>query len=237
MRPLLVLFDVDGTLISAAGAGRRALEQAFHRVFGVDGMAALSRGVPFEGRTDPAIIVDMARCVGVDLEALRRRAREFEQEYLRALGEEMARPDPRRRILPGIVPLLDALREREGVFLGLLTGNIEAGARTKLEPFGLNAYFPEGGFSSDHPDRSEIARIARDKLARRTGIAFPPERVVVVGDTDQDVACARANGYRAIVVESGFVPRDRLEAAGPDALFSSLADLGAVMRALGLGED
>ncbi len=234
MAPLLVLFDIDGTLISAAGAGRRALEQAFRRVFGVDGTVSLAGGVRFEGRTDPAIIADMAVAIGVDLEALERRGDEFQRHYLAALGEEMARPDPKRRVLPGIVPLLDALRTRPGVFLGLITGNIEAGARAKLEPFGLNAYFPDGGFSSDHPDRAEIARIAREKLSRRAGIPFHPDRVVVVGDTDQDVACARANGYRAVVVDSGFVPRHRLEDARPDALFTDLTDLAGVMRALGV---
>ena len=234
MEPLLVLFDVDGTLIATAGAGRRSLEQTFHRVFRVDGIGSLAGGVRFEGRTDPAIIADMAVAIGVDLEALRRRRVEFEREYLAALGEEMARPDPRRRVLPGIVPLLDALRVRRGVFLGLITGNIEAGARAKLEPFGLNAYFPDGGFSSDHPDRAEIARIAREKLSRRCGVPFRPDRVVVVGDTDQDIACARANGYRAVVVDSGFVPRNRLEDARPDALFTDFTDLAGVMRALGV---
>jgi phosphoglycolate phosphatase len=174
----------------------------------------------------------MARACGIDLEALRAREVEFRDAYLSFLLEEMARPDPRRRVLPGISPLLEALQGHPAVVLGLLTGNIEAGARTKLEPFRLNSYFPDGGFSSDHPDRPEIARIAREKLERRSGIRFETERVVVVGDTDQDVACARANGFRAIVVESGFVSRERILAARPDAHFADATDLGALLGAL-----
>ncbi len=234
MRPLLVLFDVDGTLVSAAGAGRRALEDAFRAVFGLDGIGPRTAEVRFEGRTDPLIVADMARAVGLDPADVERRVTEFRASYLGALRAEMKRPDPRRRVLPGVVPLLDALRATPAVHLGLITGNIEEGARAKLEPFGLNPYFPDGGFSSDHSDRGEIARIAREKISRRSGISFPPDRVTVVGDTDQDVACARANGFRAIVVESGFVPFDRLVAAAPDALFRNLTEATAVMRALGV---
>lgn len=234
MPPILVLFDIDGTLVSVGGAGRRALEQAFHVVFGIDAVAALAGGVRFEGRTDPVIIADMAVAAGIAPEEVDRRGPELREAYLSILREELARPDARRRLIPGVLTLLDRLRERPEVFLGLLTGNIEAGARAKLDPFGLNEYFTDGGFSSDHADRGEIARIAREKLSRRTGVEFPPERVVVVGDTDQDVACARANGYRVVVVESGFVPKERLVAARPDALFADFTDVAAVQRALGL---
>jgi len=232
--PLLVLFDVDGTLVNAAGAGRRALETAFRRVLGVDGISTLAAGVRFEGRTDPIIIAEMARAAGLAAEEIDRRQGEFRDAYLAALREEMGRPDPRRRVMPGVPSLLDDLRSRPGVHLGLLTGNIEAGARLKLEPFGLNPYFPDGGFSSDHPDRNEIARIARERLARSTGVAFPPQRVTVVGDTEQDISCARANGYRVVAVESGWVSRERLEAAAPDALFGDLTDLPSVLSALGV---
>lgn len=233
MEPLLVLFDIDGTLVSAAGAGRRSLEAAFRSVHGVDGIAAITASVRFEGRTDPIIIAEMARVASVPSEEVERRADEFREAYLAALREEMSRPDPRRRVMPGVLPLLDHLRGSPGVHLGLVTGNIERGARLKLEPFGLNAYFRHGGFSSDHPDRREIARIATERLSRAAGIAVPSARVTVVGDTEDDVSCARANGYRVVAVESGWVSRERLEAAAPDALFSDLTDLRAVTRAIG----
>lgn len=237
MQPLLVLFDIDGTLVNSAGAGRRALERALERVFGAQDVRALAAKVPFEGRTDPLIILDMARAAGIEDTQVERRAAELREEYVAALRAELSQPDARRHVLPGIVSLLEELRTRPAVHLGLLTGNIEAGARLKLEPFGLNRYFEDGGFSSDHPERSEIARLAHMKLSRRTGIAFTPERVVVVGDTDQDVACARANGFRAVVLESGFVSRARLEAARPDALLPDAKDLGRVLQALGLDQE
>ena len=232
MEPLLILFDIDGTLVSAASAGRRSLEVAFRRVFGVDEIATLSARIPFEGRTDPRIVADMARAAGLHVDAVARRAPELREVYLEALRAEMARPDPRRRVLPGVVALLDDLRSRRGVSLGLLTGNIEAGARAKLEPFGLNDYFESGGFSSDHEDRGEIARIARDKVSRAARVTFAPERVTVVGDTGEDIACARAQGFRVVAVASGGTSRERLAEGSPDAHFADLTDLAAVRAAL-----
>ena len=162
---------------------------------------------------------------------------EFLKNFVKDLGAlraELARPDPRRRIMPGVRELLDALSSRPDVLLGLLTGNIEEGARAKLEPFGLNGYFPSGGFSSDHRDRSEIARLAHEKTSRHAGAVIPPGRVSVLGDTEHDISCARANGFRAIAVYSGWVPHDRLAAAHPDFLFEDLSDLPSVLSALGL---
>jgi phosphoglycolate phosphatase len=157
----------------------------------------------------------------------------FEQAYLAALQAEMARPDPRRRVLPGVRPLLERLAHRGNVHLGLLTGNVEAGARAKLAPFGLNAYFPTGGFGSDHGDRREVARHAAARVARHAGREVPPDRVVVIGDTENDVDCARANGFRAVAVLTGWCSREALASAGPDALLEDLADLEASLRALG----
>lgn len=234
MRPTLVLFDVDGTLVDAAGAGRRGLTASFHEVFGVDGIEEAAARVPFGGRSDPTIVAEIAREIGIAPDRLAARYPEFQRAYLQALRAEMGRPDPRRRVLPGVPALLEDLAARPDVFMGLVTGNIEEGARAKLEPFGLNGYFADGGFSSDHPERREIARIAHERFSRRAGFRFPPDRVMVVGDTELDVACARANGFCAIAVESGWVAREVLEAARPDALFGDLTDAGAVLGAMGL---
>jgi phosphoglycolate phosphatase-like HAD superfamily hydrolase len=231
---MLVLFDLDGTLVTTAGAGRRALAEAFRDVFGVDSFDARTRDVEYAGRTDPAIIVDLARALGIAASRLEQSTPALYEAYYTALRREMAQPDPRRRVLPGVLALLEELSRREAVFLGLLTGNLEPGARIKLEPFGLNRFFPDGGFGTDHADRGEIARVAVEKLGRRRGIPFAPLEVWVIGDTDHDVACARANGYRAIVVYSRWVSRERLVRWRPDACFDSLEDLPAVLGALGL---
>ena len=135
----------------------------------------------------------------------------------------MARHEPKRRSMPGVRPLLEALIERPDVSLGLLTGNLEAGARIKLEPFGMNRYFRGGGFGSDHSDRSEVARLAWLKLCNLTAIPFPASDVVVVGDTEHDVACARANRFRAIAVEAGWATREELQASAPDELLADLS--------------
>ena len=234
VEPVLVLFDVDGTLVDTAGAGRRALEAAFRIVLGLEEIAIHSARVRFEGKTDPMIMAEIGIEAGLGPQEIDRRTPDLMDAYLRLLQEELRRLDPRRRVLPGVVPLLEALGARLDVHLGLVTSNIEAGARAKLGAFGLNGYFPGGGFSSDHPDRAEIARLAREKLSQLAGRRFSPARVSVIGDTELDIACARANGFRAISVLSGWVSRARLEAARPDALFSDLTDLPAVLAALGL---
>jgi phosphoglycolate phosphatase-like HAD superfamily hydrolase len=236
MEPLLVLFDVDGTLIDTAGAGRRAIERAFERVHAVDLRGGRPDGVRYAGMTDPIIFRNLGLALGVDERRQRERWAELLETYLAALEDEMERSAASRRVLPGVPELLEALSGRHGIYLGLLTGNLEAGARIKLSPFGLNRYFSGGGFASDHPERPEIARLARDKLSRAFDVRFSSDRVVVVGDTEHDVTCARANGFRAVAVESGWVPREDLQRSNPDALFEDLSDLAATMRALGIDD-
>lgn len=234
MEPSLILFDIDGTLVDTAGAGRRAMERAFHEVFNVDGIARKAAGVAFAGMTDWGIFDALAGAAEIEDSHYRDRRQTVEDAYLGALSREMERPDPRRRIIPGIEPLLEELEARQGVYLGLLTGNLRAGARIKLEPFGLNRYFSDGGFGSDHPDRREVARVARRRLVQATGVEFDDARVVVVGDTDQDVDCAKANRFRSVAVESGWGSHESLVAARPDALLEDLCDLPRALLALGV---
>lgn len=232
--PILILFDVDGTLVDTAGAGRIAMQRAFVEILGVDAVGKARGTVRFAGMTDPKILEELARVAGISGTRMGRMDGSLRGAYLAHLSEIMATPEPRRRVLPGIATLLRDLERREGVHLGLLTGNLEEGARRKLEPFGLNRYFPGGGFSSDAPERREIARIAREKMQKLAGVAFPADRVTVVGDTEHDVDCARANGFRAVAVVTGWTAREVLEAAGPDALLDDLADPAAALAALGI---
>ena len=237
MQARLILFDVDGTLVDTAGAGRRAMIQAFHEIFGIDDMESHAARVPFAGLTDPKIFESLAAETDLERKRFLASADRLRKTYLGALRVEMARYDPRRRTLPGVLPLLEALAERDGTFVGLLTGNLEGGARVKLQPFGLNPFFPGGGFGSDHAERREVARIAREKLSGITGVEFDATQVVVVGDTENDVDCARTNGFRAVAVASGWGSRESLVQARPDALLDDLADRGRVFEALGLGRD
>ena len=234
MRPTLVLFDIDGTLIDTDGAGRLGLEASFRKVFGREDIAEFASRVRFGGNTDPTIISLIAQEAGIPAAEVEARYTEVRDAYLAALRAALAEPNTRRRMLPGVKPLLDTLAARPDVFLGLVTGNIEEGARIKLDAFELNRYFIDGGFASDHPERGEIARIAHQRLSRRAGFHFPADRVMVIGDTELDVACARANGFRAIAVESRWTPREKLAAANPDSLLTDLTDADAVLAAMGL---
>jgi phosphoglycolate phosphatase-like HAD superfamily hydrolase len=132
--------------------------------------------------------------------------------------------------------LLHELAAREGVYLGLATGNIEQGAWAKLGALGLDRFFAGGGFASDDPDRRVLVRLGWRKLCRRFGIEFPARSVTVVGDTERDVDCARANGFRAVAVDSGWVPRERLERARPDVLLDDLTDTTGLLAYLGLAD-
>ncbi len=230
----LILFDVDGTLVDTGGAGRKAMERACLEVFGIDGIELRAGGVNYAGRTDPVIIEAVARAIGVGEGTLASRFDALRDSYLGSLRIEMRKP--RGRVLPGVLPLLESLAGLSRVHLGLITGNFEDGARIKLEPFGLNRFFPDGGFSSDHRDRREIARIAVRKMSTHSGIEFSASEVCVIGDTEHDVDCAKANGYRAVAVESGWVSRENLERAGPDVLLEDVTDRERTIEALGLTE-
>lgn len=234
MNPRLILFDIDGTLIDAAGAGRTAIERAFESVFGLSRFDSRAAQVPFAGMTDPIILRDLALAAGISTDRFTRGAPSLERTYLQELAAVLARPDPRRRLIPGVAELLERLATRPSITLSLLTGNLEAGARLKLAAFDLNRYFPDGGFSSDHADRREIARHAWRKASRRAAIEFGREAVVVVGDTEHDIDCARANGFRAVAVHTGWVTRESLELSGPDALLDGFEDTEAALAALGV---
>ena len=195
MRVSLILFDIDGTLVDAGGAGRRALLSTFDRLFSPASLSAAGR-VPFAGKTDVAILRDMARELGVGVDDLARKRAEFERVYEDALRHELYLEDaPPQRVLPGVLELLGVLADRADARIGLLTGNIAVGARLKLERFDLDRFFEGGGFGDDAPDRRAVARAARADMARRSGIDFDAGDVVVVGDTDSDVDCAHANGF------------------------------------------
>ena len=158
MERRLVLFDVDGTLVDTAGAGRHAAARAFETLFGVDGAVERARSVRFAGCTDPTIFGAVANEIGIDPREWDARWPEFERTYLIELEREMARPDERRRIVVGADSLLRELAARPGVVLGLVTGNLEAGAWTKLRPFALDRYFQGGGFGSEGPVRDRRDR-------------------------------------------------------------------------------
>jgi len=224
----LVLFDIDGTLVLTKGAGRRALGAALRRVYGTSG---LIEGYDFRGKTDPRIVAELMSAAGLGPEAIHAGLGDCFEAYARGLVDEIG-DGQCVTLLPGVADLVRRLDATEGVVLGLLTGNIEEGARIKLAPTGLWPYFRIGAFGSDDGDRRRLPSLAARRAQALTGYGFRPEEVVVIGDTPLDIECARAFGAVAVAVATGFHPYAELEAEKPDLLFASFADVEAAATRL-----
>jgi phosphoglycolate phosphatase-like HAD superfamily hydrolase len=213
----IVLFDIDGTLISSGGAGKAALEKALAEEFGV---THVIEKLQLSGRTDRAIIADLFRLHALD--DTPENHHRLIAGYLRHLPESLASRGG--RVLPGIAVLLEQLRRRDDVALGLLTGNVRAGAKVKLGHFGLYDYFAFGGFGDYHLDRDEVAREALAEIEGRFNGRHSPQRIWVIGDTPLDIRCARAIGARAVAVATGWHSKEELTAHGPDLFLTDLKD-------------
>jgi phosphoglycolate phosphatase-like HAD superfamily hydrolase len=209
------LFDIDGTLVTSGGAGKAAMEAALRSEFHPD---ASTDGVPFSGRTDRAITRDLFDRHAIDHSP--HNCRRFFDAYLANLPACLASHPG--RILPGIASLLQKLAEHDGVWMGLLTGNIREGARIKLSHFQLFHHFGFGGYGDDHFHRDDVAREALKEVHSRKQVH--PERIWVIGDTPLDVQCARAIGARCAAVATGWHPLEELADAKPDLLLTDLAD-------------
>jgi phosphoglycolate phosphatase-like HAD superfamily hydrolase len=197
-------------------------------VFGATGPI---KGFPFAGKTDPQIILELMTLAGYAPDLIRRRMPDFWDRYVEYLEEEMSRSD-RLVVYPGVAELIRALEDTDGTLLGLQTGNIERGARLKLEPTGLNPFFPLGAFGDDSGNRNDLPGIAVQRARKQFGRTFRGREVIVVGDTAADVACARHFGGRAVAVATGFQHRDDLERSRPDVLLANFEDTDTALKAI-----
>ena len=217
----LVLFDIDGTLISSGRAGVRGMSRSFERLFGVSG--ALD-SVTLAGRTDRAIVTEALTRAGRpadDASILRLR-----DEYCQDLPVALADPDAQSgAILPGVVSLLDALDARDDAVVGLLTGNFASGAAIKLGHFGLWERFAFGAYGDHHTDRRALVALAVDAAEAVGHPRFESAAIVVIGDTPLDVDCAHAYGARAVAVATGPFPHAALAATGPAHTVNTLEEL------------
>lgn len=221
MKPTVLLFDVDGTLVTTCGAGRRAIERAFESRHGSKAVLAFS----FGGMTDKAIVrsgllelgrrfIDEAE-VEAEIEATLR-------FYLDVLAEEVARTPI--RIHDGMVRAMDMADARPGFALGLGTGNIRRGAEIKLGCVGIYERFSFGGFGDDSIDRPTLLMAGARRGAEKLGVPIEDCRIVVVGDTPRDIAAAKAIGAESIAVATGMHDVAELSACEPTAVFANLAD-------------
>ena len=226
-----VLFDIDGTLIHTGGAGQRAFADTFRTLFGIDNIASEVR---FAGRSDRAIAEELMAAHGI--EANDSNWDRFVEAFVPRLVEVL--PQCQGGILPGVVDLLDELERSDHVAIGLLTGNIAAGAHAKLTHYQLWDRFAFGGYGDDWRERDDIAAAAL--LAAQLHLAGSQnancrkqndiaELVFVLGDTPADVQCARSIGAFAIAVLTGGANREQLLAAEPDLLLNDLTEVDDIL--------
>jgi phosphoglycolate phosphatase len=223
----LVLFDIDGTLVLTGRAGVRAMTRAMAEVFGVEGAF---NDISMAGRTDWYLLSIALSQAGQTLNPSE--FERFRAVYIRFLEEEvLERGEGRKGIMPGVRDLLDTLASRDDVLLGLLTGNFVEAARIKLEHFDLWRYFRCGAYGDDAEDRNALVPVAVERARACDGRrAFT--RVVVIGDTPHDIACAAAAGATSLAVATGGFDVDSLRTAGADVVFEDLGDTQAVLHVI-----
>ena len=225
-RPTVLLFDIDGTLITSGGAGRRAMERAFETLHGSREACRFR----FDGMTDLQIARQTLVTLGV--EPTREAMDESIRYYLRFLVEEIERTDHAAyRLHEGVTQALAAARSR-GCGIGLGTGNVQEGARLKLERVGVFGEFAFGGFGSDAEDRTQLLRHGAERGARHLGVSLDACRVVVIGDTPKDVAAAQGIFAECIGVGTGSFTPEELRASGANHAFASLSAPGALSALL-----
>jgi phosphoglycolate phosphatase len=222
----LVLWDIDGTLVDSAGAGREAFAEAFEALFGKPPEGR----VEMAGRTDEEIALDMLERNGIA------EGESHLQGFAAALADALAAKAEmiaeRGRPHPGAREAIERLAAEPGVLQSLLTGNIESNAAVKLGAVGLLDHIDLeiGGYGSDHRVRAELVAIARAKARAKYGVDFEPHETVLVGDTPLDIAAAREAGARVIAVASSLFGVAELEAANADQVLEDLCDAEALVR-------
>jgi len=221
----LVLFDIDGTLLTTNGRGRAAFHAAIEETFGKPFDAS---GMAFAGKTDPQILDEILTAMGVPAVPGDRTWSRILGLYCDMVQTQLATADV--TTLPGVRDLLGELSSLSFVQLGLLTGNLEPTAYVKLRLGELDDHFPFGAFGSDDADRYRLPSIAVDRALRHTGHSFQGKDVIIVGDTEHDICCGKSMSATSVAVCTGSFSRDDLERFEPDVLMDDLAQPAAFIR-------
>lgn len=211
----LILFDIDGTLLDSGGAGTKSMNLAFEELFSVSNGF---EGIFMAGKTDIQIMKEGLEKHGLD--SRNGNVALLCKKYIEYLQRELA--DSGKRLKPGVRESLDLLKVKDHISIGLLTGNLEAGARIKLSPFGLNAYFPSGAFGDDDEDRNKLLPIAVERFNRLRGKKMEYRDCIVIGDTPRDVECAKIYGAFSIAVATGPYSYESLLGSGADMVLRDM---------------
>ncbi len=215
-------------MISSNGAGRRAFARVLRETHAIsEDIGQLS----MSGKTDPQILKEIFELADKEHIKDDRALDAFYDNYLVALAEEI-KASSTYLIHAGIPELLERLRQDARAFLGLLTGNIERGARMKLDRVQLNAYFPIGAYGSDSGNRLELPAVAVQRANQHFRQSFAPEEVIIIGDSVNDVLCAKHYGAKCIAVNTGKTSLSDLQAENPEFLFLNLAETDKVVMAI-----
>ena len=225
----LLLFDIDGTLIDTLGAGRAALTRAMIQVYGETGPI---EGFDFHGRTDPSIVRDLLRARGRTDPWIEARFPTLWRTYYECLDRELAERDGQVALFAGVRQLLDRLIADERFVLGLVTGNMEEGAWKKLRAAGISEVFDFGAFGSDSERRADLPPLAVARASEHFGERFRVVDSIVIGDTPEDIKCARASSARVRAVATGRHEPAELRSHRPDAVVEDLSDTEAIVRIL-----
>ncbi|NVJ07822.1 HAD family hydrolase [Myxococcus sp. AM001] len=229
MRPTVLLFDIDGTLVTTGGAGRRSMEAAFEKLHG---RRDACDSFPMSGMTDRAIVRKAMHLIGVEDSVAAIDA--VIDAYVAHLAEEVHKVDDQRyRVFPGMREAVKEARSRSGFAVGLGTGNVREGARVKLERVSIYDQFDFGGFGCDNEDRTELIRCGAKAGAAKLGVPVEECRVVVIGDTPKDVHAAHGVGAECIGVGTGTFSVQALIDAGATVAFPDFSHPQALEILLG----
>ena len=222
----VVLFDIDGTLISG-GPAKDAFCEAMLETFGTTGAVD---EVSFAGKTDPQIVRELLAGVGYDSARVESSLPDLFRRYLRKLEAHL--PNRPVDVLPGVPELLTALSEMEDIGVALLTGNIAGGAELKLRSAALWGHFELGCYGSDHEERDQLPAIALERARCAWRETIEPSDAIVVGDTPRDVSCGRREGTRTLAVATGYFSFDQLVETGADHVLEDLSATDEVLALL-----
>jgi phosphoglycolate phosphatase len=224
MHRKLVLFDIDGTLVKVGSVNRRVLADALIEVYGTEGSTGRH---DFSGKMDGAIIYEVLGNAGLERGEIADKFERAKEVYIALFHERVRLNDI--TLLEGVRELLDELSARSDILLGLLTGNFEASGRQKLKLPAIDHFFPFGAFADDALERNELPRIALERACRITGTNFSSSEIVIIGDTEHDIRCARVLEARCIAVATGNFTTQELAEHKPAALFNNFAATGDVV--------